>query len=698
MTDGNQATEEPAVNAQPRVSEDVAGPPTSLTLRLSQERYRPLIEQISLQSEIARQLIGQLSCLHGNDAGGSNPWLALWREHCSQYFDLDAAEALLAGNVNSPTGTRLFLGQSFCRLVLDEFVALGLGMSRTSRPAGLYDWVNALRSVQLDALRRDLRHKIASSAEPARLNATDCSDLLAAIYQEIFPPPLRHLLGEYYTPSWLVEHCIQKTLSHVSEIADEMTILDPAAGSGSFLVRYITRLAAAPRAMPATVVGFDVNPLAVDFCRANVLMAMSKARINGAAPTFKLRIHLADAIVDPVADSISFRPGRPGLSGWGPGGSGPDRSGAFQRTILGAVFSRDNVSDADLDAAIRPFRLPPATREAFLGTLRQYVSDAFAATRAAGAHVIVGNPPWIAWDGLMRGYRDGLAPQWAASALMVSKGWRAKVAAGKTDVSSLFVYRAAARHAAANAVMAFVLPLSLFQSHLSGAGFRTFRTANGRHFALVALDDFSAVKVFPDAVNRTSVGAFAVDRSQQFPVRYTTWSPSGPEGRRGELTGVSSPGGPLAPSDPASPIVAFRTHVEMIAGKSDYRARGGVNTGGANAILWLEVLAREGAVGQSNLIQVRNVGKSRRSSSPVYTADIERDAVWPLLRGADMQRWRAAPGRSILLLYSPDQPKKALPVTCAQSTLPKAYAFASRFRQQLEGRREYHRWGGAGPF
>jgi hypothetical protein len=131
----------------------------------------------------------------------------------------------------------------------------------------------------------------------------------------------------------------------------------------------------------------------------------------------------------------------------------------------------------------------------------------------------------------------------------------------------------------------------------------------------------------------------------------------------------------------------------MIAGKSDYRARGGVNTGGANPIFWLDVLA-EG----DSACKVRNIGKSLRSSSPVVAAEVEKAAVYPLLRGADMRRWTAAPTKSILLLYSPDQPKKALPLDVVQRKLPRAYAFVSRFREQLERRKEYHRWGRSGPF
>lgn len=647
----------------------------------SRERYEPLIERISLGNALAQEILGQLARSCGDGAFRLNPWFALWQEHSAQYFDLDAAEAILTGHVRSPSGTRLFLAHSYGKIVLTEFVALVAGETGAggSVAASLYDWVRCRPSAELRALRRDLRSRIAAVVDPARLGAIECSDALAAIYQEIFPPALRHLLGEYYTPSWLVEYCIDQTQRCCSDVDGPVTILDPAAGSGSFLAHYMARLSATGAA-PVHIIGFDVNPLAVDFCRANTQLAAAKAREHGRALHFNVQIRLADAVVDPMLDTVGPR----------------SAAGTFQKRILGWTFQRDDVSEADLGKAVQPFRLPAAMREPFLGVLRQYVSDIFAATRKAEATIVVGNPPWIAWDGLPRRYRDRLAPQWAASTLMVNTGWRAKVAAGKTEFSSLFVYRAAERHAAANAVMVFVLPLSLFQSHLSGAGFRTFRTAGSRHFALVELDDFSSVRVFRDAVNRTAVGAFAVDATQQFPIRYAIWSPSHDGSPDERLKREPSLGGPLVESETSSPIVAFprgRARLEMAAGRSDYQARGGVNTGGANTIFWLDILAQGDSV-----IEVRNIGKSLRSSSPVVVAEIEKDAIYPLLRGADMRRWKAEPSKSIFLLYGPDQPKKALPVDIVESRLPKAFAFISRFRERLANRKEYHRWGCSGPF
>ena len=605
---------------------------TNALRRTSRERYSDLVDGINLASPIAQRILSKLDRLSGEHRDELAPWLALWHEHCGSYFDLAAAEDILSADVPVASGTRLFLAHSYCRVVLSGLVHLAASHieTRTTR-ASLFDWINCLEDRELTDLRVELHRHARRTVDFSQLGAVDCSDLLATVYQELLPPPLRHLLGEYYTPSWLVEHCISHADRCQSTAGHTLTVMDPAAGSGSFLAHFIMHAAATRSSSVVKVVGFDMNPLAVDFCHANTVLAISKAGGAGRGVSYDVSIHLADAVVDPTIDTEGP------LFGVASG----------KKTIFGVTFSGGNAPDAALTQAMRPFHLSANVCAAFTNTLKQYVADVFVTTQGVGAHIVLGNPPWITWDGLTRGYREKVAPQWASSTLVTNAGWRAKVAAGKTDFSSLFVYRAAQRHAAYNAVMVFVLPLSLFQSHLAGAGFRTFRTAEGRSFALLEIDDFSDVKVFPDAVNRTSVGTFIVDRNPEYPIPYTTWR-SG-HGGNGHLERSSALGGPLDPAKSNSPLVGFDegcTELSGVVGKSDYRARGGVNTGGANTILWLELLGQ-----RDSLCQVRNVGKSRRGTSPVIKAEVERDAVYPLLCGTDMRRWRAEPRKNILLLY-----------------------------------------------
>ena len=61
-------------------------------------------------------------------------------------------------------------------------------------------------------------------------------DLLKQLYQNLMPKRLRHALGEYYTPDWLAELLLSR-LHYDGK--PEVRLLDPACGSGTFLVQAI---------------------------------------------------------------------------------------------------------------------------------------------------------------------------------------------------------------------------------------------------------------------------------------------------------------------------------------------------------------------------------------------------------------------------------------------------------------------------
>ncbi|MBI3575676.1 MAG: N-6 DNA methylase [Gammaproteobacteria bacterium] len=61
-------------------------------------------------------------------------------------------------------------------------------------------------------------------------------DLLQKLYELIVPKVLRHSLGEYYTPDWLAGYLVDRS-GYTGDTA--MRFLDPACGSGTFLVQAI---------------------------------------------------------------------------------------------------------------------------------------------------------------------------------------------------------------------------------------------------------------------------------------------------------------------------------------------------------------------------------------------------------------------------------------------------------------------------
>jgi hypothetical protein len=99
-------------------------------------------------------------------------------------------------------------------------------------------------------------------------------DLFSKLYQEIFLPDTRHRIGEFFTPSNLV----QKMIEDLYKIG--LRILDPSCGSGNFLVNAIIKILDSSESNVlkskafSNVYGFDVNPLAIMTAKVNIFLLL----------------------------------------------------------------------------------------------------------------------------------------------------------------------------------------------------------------------------------------------------------------------------------------------------------------------------------------------------------------------------------------------------------------------------------------
>lgn len=110
-------------------------------------------------------------------------------------------------------------------------------------------------------------------------------DLLRQTYQRFFDPSTRKALGEFYTNEDLVDEVLN-AIGYRDDILDKV-LLDPACGSGTFLIAAIRRFIEAGRKKKLTnielleritkqVVGIDIHPFAVTMARVNYLLAISE--------------------------------------------------------------------------------------------------------------------------------------------------------------------------------------------------------------------------------------------------------------------------------------------------------------------------------------------------------------------------------------------------------------------------------------
>ena len=111
------------------------------------------------------------------------------------------------------------------------------------------------------------------------------TDLVKQMYQGFFDRATRRALGEFYTPDPLVDQVLD-SVGYVGDRILDCTILDPACGSGTFLVRAIDRfIETADEEMDKSeilkkitdqIVGVDIHPFAVAMAKVNYLLALGR--------------------------------------------------------------------------------------------------------------------------------------------------------------------------------------------------------------------------------------------------------------------------------------------------------------------------------------------------------------------------------------------------------------------------------------
>ena len=131
------------------------------------------------------------------------------------------------------------------------------------------------------------------------------ADIAPTLYEIVIPADERRQLGEYYTPKWLADAMVAEL------VADPLnqSVLDPACGSGTFIVAAVERFMAAAQGsglepqeiltrLRAAVTGIDVHPAAVHLARASWALAAREA-ISAAADyntEISAPIYLGDAL------------------------------------------------------------------------------------------------------------------------------------------------------------------------------------------------------------------------------------------------------------------------------------------------------------------------------------------------------------------------------------------------------------------
>jgi hypothetical protein len=487
----------------------------------------------------------------------------------------------------------------------------------------LFRWYTAVWNEPIEKLVRDMVVRL-DGYNPGTFSEDPAGsrDLLKQLYQQLFPKSVRHDLGEYYTPDWLAEH----VLNEVGYEGDpDKRLLDPACGSGTFLVMAISRIREwydqhrescrfdegdLCRKILANVVGFDLNPLAVMAARTNYLIAI-RALVSH-VDKVEIPVYLCDSMVTPSEYGGLFAGEKLGKARElktaaatflipTEVASKPDDIAKYAEQLEFCV--RNGYSPREFVARCTDEGLPITADTLHTGLYRELVKldkankngvwariikNAFAPLFVGKVDFVAGNPPWINWESLPGEYRDATKPMWERYGLFSLKGHAARLGGGKKGLSMLFVYLCVDANLHDTGSLGFVITQSLFKTRAAGEGFRRFkfnRADETVHLVPVRVIDMTELHPFEGASNRTASFVCRPSKSSvRWPVKYEVWrlkeGRSVPESTdlsqvRHLIQRVRLGAIPMDPEQPSSPSTSRRATRERNRPRQDLPASHG---------------------------------------------------------------------------------------------------------------------------
>ncbi|MGI6548438.1 MAG: HsdM family class I SAM-dependent methyltransferase [Syntrophomonadales bacterium] len=306
---------------------------------------------------------------------------------------------------------------------------------------------------------------------------------------------------------------------------------------------------------------------------------------------------------------------------------------------------------------------------------------------------VVGNPPWINWESLSPEYRLATLDSWKKYGLFSHSGMDTILGKGKKDLSTLMTLVSADRLLKPQGKMAFLITQGVFKSGGAAEGFRAFTLPGGQKIKVLMVEDLCRLRPFASASNRTAILYLEKGRPTVYPVPYRLWTRMS-DGKdkmhpRNEILDLMAE--PVNQAELQSPWMTYgegcREGLLKVMGASDYQAREGANTGGANGILWVEVIDRP----RSGMVRIRNLTESSRKKIETVEAVIEDNLVYPLLKGHDVARWQVRPSAHIILTQDP-LTRRGINLIVMARNFPRTLAYLQQFATELSNRAAYRRY------
>lgn len=268
----------------------------------------------------------------------------------------------------------------------------------------------------------------------------------------------------------------------------------------------------------------------------------------------------------------------------------------------------------------------------------------------------------------------------------------------KEDISVLITYLVIDKLLNSNGILAFVIRQGVFKSAQNGVGFRRFRVKDDYDIKVLRVDDLSNIRAFDNATNSTALVYIRKNASTKYPVPYILWKKRVDLNKLSfnaysELREVKSQieqneqlAIPAVAEDSTSIWMTANesqlASIRKVLGHNEYRARTGVFTGGANAVYWLEITSSE-----YNDIKITNIVERAKRKAEKVSAVIEKDYVYPMLKGSNVKKWNTTYDTYLLCPHTEETKMWPVPQNVLFEKNPKTYNYLKHFRDDLNGRK-----------
>lgn len=352
-------------------------------------------------------------------------------------------------------------------------------------------------------------------------------DFFKNLYQTVIPKSVRHSLGEYYTPYWLANHVIEKTLLSVDN--NQWRALDPTCGSGTFITVLIDKVinetkekhdkGSILKAITSRVIGIDLNPLAVLTARVNYFLNI--AQFMSFDSEIEIPIYSGDSAYTPEVvsiDGVKFI--KYSLNTNIPVENGVDTSFPVYFPEVGLrnlkKFSRCMI-DIELDIkllspvnifnrlmSLMPYELKENVTvcskledlsNSFVrfesnnwnGIWARIIANYLTTSKLGKFDAIVGNPPWVDWKNLPSEYREKIKSLDVTNTIF-SGDYR--TGGINLNIAALITNVVASNWLDEKGVMGLLMP-DTFLVQKTYEGYRKLLLSNNKKAYFKAIDDWS---------------------------------------------------------------------------------------------------------------------------------------------------------------------------------------------------------------